>query len=209
MRIPFLLLIGLLAFGAHAGDEDAMARFNYLMGDATLRQKAYESGQERIVLCGHCHGKDGNSKRDYIPNLAAQNPLYLFRSFEKFADGERNNYVMSSLAKSLSLEERVDIAIYFSQQRVAPLPAVGDAAQRAHGKALFDSVCHACHGPRGEGQEKAPRLAGQSAEYVRLALTRYHDKDPRRALSVMYSVAARLTPEDIEGVAAYVQQLTP
>jgi cytochrome c553 len=209
MRTLLLLLIGLLAFDAHAGDEEAMARFNYLMGDAKLRQQAYEAGEERIVLCGHCHGKDGNSKRDYIPNLAAQNPLYLFRSFEKFANGERNNFVMSSLAKSLSLEERVDIAIYFSQQKVVPLPVIGDAAQRQHGKQLFDNICHACHGAQGEGQEKAPRLAGQSAEYVRLALTRYHDKDPRRALSVMYSVAAGLTPDDIEGVAAYVQQLAP
>ncbi|WP_313517259.1 c-type cytochrome [Pseudomonas sp.] len=209
MRTLLLLLIGLLAFDAHAGDEEAMARFNYLMGDATLRQQAYEAGEERIVLCGHCHGKDGNSKRDYIPNLAAQNPLYLFRSFEKFANGERNHFVMSSLAKSLSLEERVDIAIYFSQQKVVPLPVIGDAAQRQHGKELFDNICHACHGAQGEGQEKAPRLAGQSAEYVRLALTRYHDKDPRRALSVMYSVAAGLTPTDIESVAAYVQQLAP
>jgi cytochrome c553 len=209
MRTLLLLLIGLLAVGAHAGDEQAMARFNYLMNDAALRQRAYQAGQERIVLCGHCHGEDGNSKRDYIPNLAAQNPLYLFRSFEKFANGERNDFVMSSLAKSLSLEERVNIAIYFSQQKVAPLPAAGDAAQRQHGRQLFDRVCHACHGAHGEGQEKAPRLAGQSAQYLRLALTRYRDKDPRRALSEMYSVAAGLSGDDIEGVAAYLQQLAP
>ena len=112
------LALGLTASSlAFAGStDDAMARLNAIMADDDKRQASYEAGHERIRFCGYCHGEDGNSKRDYIPNLAAQHPLYLFNQFEKFRDGTREDYVMSKLAKTLSLEERINIAVYYSQQ---------------------------------------------------------------------------------------------
>ena len=110
MRIPVLALLSCLAMFSQASEE-ALARFNYLMADPERRQQAYLAGQERILFCGYCHGEDGNSKRAHIPNLAGQNPIYLFHSFEKFASGERIDFVMSKLAKSLSLEDRVNIAV--------------------------------------------------------------------------------------------------
>lgn len=122
MRLFSLLLLSCLVPFAHASEE-AMERFNYLMEDAARRQQAYEAGQERALFCGYCHGETGNSKRPHIPNLASQNPIYLFHSFEKFAKGERVDFVMSKLAKSLTLEDRVNIAVYFSQRR-SSVPAL-------------------------------------------------------------------------------------
>jgi len=99
-------------------NDDPMARFDAIMGNPEQRAQAYAAGQERITLCGYCHGEDGNSKRDYIPNLAGQNPRYLFSAFEQYVDGHRTHFVMNQAAKMLSLEERVNIAVYFSQQTV-------------------------------------------------------------------------------------------
>jgi cytochrome c553 len=206
MRLIAVLLLSSLASIAYA-NEEAVSRFKYLMGDARLREQAYAAGQERALFCGYCHGENGNSKRPHIPNLASQNPVYLFHSFEKFADGERIDYVMSKLAKSLSLEDRVNIAVYFSQQNVlAPKPAE-DPALSAKGQMLFQGTCMGCHGDHAQGMETMPRLAGQPGDYLRKALTRFRNNDPSRAGSVMIGIASKLSATDIEALAAYLSQL--
>lgn len=207
MRFLALLILSCFASLAHSS-ETALERFNYLMADAERRQQAYDAGQERALFCGYCHGEDGNSKRPHIPNLASQNPVYLFQSFEKFASGERTDYVMSKLAKSLTLEDRVNIAVYFSQQKVVvPASATGDAALIQQGAALFQRTCTGCHGEHAQGRETMPRLAGQSAEYIRTALTRFRNNEPSRAGSVMIGVADKLSEAEIESLAAYLTQL--
>ena len=54
-----------------------------------------------------------------------------------------------------------------------------------------------------------PRLAGQPAEYVRKALTRFRDKDPSRAGSVMLTIADKFTDQEINALASFLQQLEP
>lgn len=206
MRPIILILCCCFASIVHASEE-AMERFSYLMDDATRREQAYAAGKERAVFCGYCHGEDGNSKRPHIPNLAAQSPVHLFHSFEKFASGERVDYVMSKLAKSLTLEDRVNIAVYFSQQKVAPGNVTADSELVKRGGALFQSTCTVCHGDHAQGMETMPRLAGQPDEYVRKALSRFRANDPSRAGSVMIGIASKLTDTDIASLAAYLTQL--
>ncbi len=208
MRILLALLFGCLALPALAEDPvlDAMNRFDRLANDDALRERSYAAGHERIRFCSYCHGEDGTSKRDDIPNLAAQNPIYLFRQFEKFASGERKDYVMSQLANDLTLDDRVDIAMYYSRQTVRP-GAASDAALLQSGRSVYERICFSCHGAHGEGMESMPRLAGQPETYIRTALTRFRDKDPARANSPMLGIASMLSDRDIDAVAAYVRQL--
>ena len=206
MRTFLCLLLSCLATFAYA-NEEAMKRFNYLMGDETLRQQAFEAGRERALFCGYCHGENGNSKRPHIPNLASQNPIYLFHSFEKFASGERTDFVMSKLAKSLTLEDRVNVAVYFSQQKVLASDAPVDPALSKQGAAVFQRVCTGCHGARAQGMETMPRLAGQPEEYIRTALTRFRTNDPSRAGSVMIGIASQLSETEIGALAAYLSRL--
>ncbi len=206
MRLFCLLLLSCLVPFAHASEE-TMERFQYLMEDTARRQQAYAAGQERALFCGYCHGETGNSKRPHIPNLASQNPIYLFHSFEKFARGERVDFVMSKLAKNLTLEDQVNIAVYFSQQKVEPAAAASDAALVQRGETLFQRTCTSCHGIHAQGKETMPRLAGQPGEYIRKALGRFRSNDPSRAGSVMIGVAGQLSETDIEALAAYLTQL--
>lgn len=206
MRPIILILFCCLAPIVHASEE-AMQRFGYLMEDATRREQAYAAGQERAVFCNYCHGENGTSKRPHIPNLASQNPIYLFHSFEKFASGERVDYVMSKLAKSLTLEDRVNIAVYFSQQKAAPSAVNAEPELVKHGGALFQRTCTACHGDQAQGKETMPRLAGQPDEYIRKALTRFRANDPSRAGSVMIGIASQLSDADITSLAAFLTQL--
>ena len=61
---------------ALAQSSEMMDRLAALEKDPAKREQAYAAAEERILLCSKCHGKDGNSKRDYIPNLAGQNPRF-------------------------------------------------------------------------------------------------------------------------------------
>jgi cytochrome c553 len=208
MRALTLVFFCCIASLAQASDE-AMQRFNRLNADPALREQAYAAGQERIRFCGNCHGENGNSKRPYIPNLAEQNPVYLFNAFEKFASGERKDYVMSQLAPNLSLEDRVNVAIYFGQQKLLAHGEPVDAALQQQGEVTFKTLCTGCHGVNAEGRDNTPRLAGQPAEYLRKALTRFRDKDPSRAGSVMMAIAADFSDAQIGALAVYLQQLQP
>ena len=207
MRFAFVLSLFFTSLAL--ADDAAMARFDSIMADPAKREQAYAAGHERIVLCRNCHGDDGNSRRDYIPNLAAQAPGYLFTAFERYASGQRTDFVMNQAARMLSLDERVNIAVYYSQQQVLPRQGAVDDALRARGEALFGQVCVACHGPQGLGQQGVPRIAGQPATYLQRTLEAYRDKDPRRAGSTMLAVASQLQAGNIEALAAYLQQLHP
>lgn len=186
--------------------HDAMQRVETIMADEELRAEAYEAGETRIRFCGYCHGEDGNSERNYIPNLADQHPLYLFNQFEKFGDGTREHYVMTKLAQTLTLEERINVAVYYSQQKAKSREAE-DPALAAAGKPIFERRCTACHGDEAQGFRDMPRLAGQPARYVRDALTRFKDMEPGDDDSPMIGIAEPLSKGDIKKLAAYVQTL--
>lgn len=208
MRVFVFVLLSCIATLVQASDE-AMQRFTQLNADPALREQAYAAGQERIRFCGNCHGENGNSKRPYIPNLAEQNPVYLFTAFEKFASGERKDFIMSKLAPSLTLEDRVNVAIYYGQQKLLAHSEPVDDALRQQGEVTFKTTCTGCHGLHAEGQESTPRLAGQPAEYLRKALTRFRDQDPSRAGSVMMAIAANFSDQQIAALAEYLQQVQP
>lgn len=200
----FILLSGFASFAA--ANQEAMQKLNTLLSDPAAKEQAYAAGHDRITFCKHCHGEDGNSKRNYIPNLAEQNPIYLFNAFEKFANGERNDFVMSKLAKNLTLDDRVNIALYYGQQKVVINPSES-ASLREQGSVKFKQVCQGCHGVNGEGKEDMPRLAGQPAEYISRTLKNFRSKDPSRAASIMLSIAENMSDEDIASVASYIQEL--
>ena len=68
------------------------------------------------------------------------------------------------------------------------------------------ATCFACHGVDGNAVDpQYPRLAGQYNEYLQQALHEY--KDGRRKNPIMMGMAAALTDQDIEDVAAYFSSL--
>lgn len=198
------LMVSPIAFAQSA--YDALERVKTIMDDDQLRQESYESGHERIRFCGYCHGEDGNSVRDYIPNLADQHPLYLFNQFEKFGDGRRDHYVMTKLAQTLSLEERIDIAVYYSQQE-AKSRTPDSPSLAAEGEVIFKRYCTACHGEEGGGFKDMPRLAGQPAEYLESRLVRFKKMEPGDDTTPMIGITDALSEEDFKRLAEYLQTL--
>lgn len=200
---------------AEEGERERMVRLvEEALSSPSARREAIEAGERRAVLCAYCHGKDGNSVKPDIPNLAAQNPAYLLQQIEKFVDGRRENFVMQTLAKEFTMEDKVNLAVYYASQEVAPQEVDPEAATR--GKQIYQSVCQMCHGPDGKGKEGFARIAGQKMEYVKQTLKRYRENAHRRAEGRaatvrtdprMERVTRSLTDDEVASLAAYLALL--
>ncbi|WP_419811755.1 c-type cytochrome [Bacterioplanoides sp.] len=198
--------VSCIALPSHAETvENMLVEMTMIQNDTAKMQVAVESGRERGQLCFRCHGDDGNSKRDYIPNLASQNALYLFSQFEHFADGTRKDYVMSKLAGHLTKEDRINIALYFSQSPVKKRQQPVES--NAKGEQIYRSMCFACHGDDGHGNQQYPRIAGQPYEYLESTLMKFLSNDPERQNSPMSSVIQNMNAQQMKDVAAYVAHM--
>lgn len=210
----FLVGIGGWAMAQDEAERERLARaVDKVVHDPESHRAAIEAGRERTLLCSQCHGETGNSVSPEIPNLAGQNPAYLLEQIEKFADGRRKNFVMRSLARSFTFEDKVNLAIYFADQEVAPVKA--DRTLAAKGEQIFQTVCKACHGENGRGDVGYARLAGQRVEYVEQTLKRFRT-NARERTDVskmtrhnvrMEQIAKELTDEEIVALANYIALL--
>lgn len=83
------------------------------------------------------------------------------------------------------------------------------------GATIFQNVCAACHGPRGEGKDdlKTPSIASLPSWYVATQLGNFHEgrrgsnpaNDPQGA--TMAAIAKAVNPEQAQAVAKHVEAL--
>jgi cytochrome c553 len=183
---------------------------------------AVQDGATKSAVCASCHGPNGNSANPEWPRLAGQSAVYIAEQLRLFKTGRRNNPIMKPLAASLSDKDIDDLAVYYEAQTVAGLEAdpsfwqAGGTLYRRGDKARNIPACTACHGPVGRGNLAAgyPSLRAQESVYVAKQLgdyasgERYTGANPAQASRngvMMFTIAKRLTPEDIRNVASYVQ----
>jgi cytochrome c553 len=181
------------------------------LADEKARSEAMEAGLERSTLCAACHGADGNARKSEYPNLASQNPAYIAEQMAKFKDGRRKNFVMEALVRSFTMEDKINLALYFSSHPLQPV-ADADPLLAAKGERKFKEVCAMCHGESGRGEQGYARLAGQQIGYVMMTLKRFRANahrasdfdEAKRTNARMEQVTQFLTDEEIEGLANYI-----
>ncbi|MET0051295.1 MAG: c-type cytochrome [Candidatus Thiodiazotropha sp.] len=182
------------------------SRIEEISKDKHLYQAMVREGKDRTVLCNTCHGPNGMAVKPLTPNLAGQNPAYIVDQFQRFGDGRRNDYLMSNLAKTFSLEDKIKIALYYESMTMLPSGG-GDPALLGEGEQIFKNVCVSCHGADGRGQEGYARLAGQRYDYVIKMLKEFRERTGRRTNVWMTGVAIRLSDRDMSAVATYLANL--
>ncbi|MGI9201499.1 MAG: c-type cytochrome [Woeseiaceae bacterium] len=181
-------------------------------------------GKNKAATCSACHGAEGNSSNPDWPNIAGQNAKYLVAQLKAYQPGEngepalRSNPLMTSMAMPLSDEDMRDLAVYFEGLPTA-VNSVADDATVARAEALYRggneenkaSACLACHGPTGRGNPAAtyPALNGQHAAYTAKQLRDYASgaRQSDGKTRIMRDIASRLSNEDIEAIASYLQGL--
>ena len=87
----------------------------------------------------------------------------------------------------------------------------GDFGSSSAGEKLANRNCSWCHGPSGEGLSTAPRLAGQTRQYIENQLVdfRHHSRDNPKSQAYMWGAAERVGPEAAYELAVYFSSLTP
>jgi len=171
--------------------------------DPKVFERYYKSGRKVADFCANCHGPHGQSVKPEVPNLAGQNTIYVLAQLGKFSEGKRKQFFMEGLMKALSPEEKVAVAIYYTNQEPRSTP-VPDAAMAARGKAIYDKGCYKCHGENGYGNEKNARLAGQGPVYLMTNMKRYQDANAARSDDKMAKAVKSLTEEDMKALVAYI-----
>ena len=90
------------------------------------------------TVCAACHGANGISVAETIPNLAAQRAPYVEAQLKAYKDGTRklpglvnNAAIMSAIAAQLSPADMANVAAYFAAQPGAPAGA-SPSAQLPH-----------------------------------------------------------------------------
>lgn len=76
-----------------------------------------EAGKAKVAqVCSACHGANGVSVSDTIPNLAAQRAGYLEAQLKALKEGTRKNPIMNAIAAQLSPDDISNVAAYFAAQ---------------------------------------------------------------------------------------------
>ena len=79
------------------------------------------AGKAKVeAVCAACHGANGISVADNIPNLAGQRVAYLEAQLRALKSGARKNPVMGAIAAQLAAEDIVNVAAFFGSLQTAP-----------------------------------------------------------------------------------------
>lgn len=82
------------------------------------------AGKAKVAqVCAACHGLEGQSVSETIPNLGGQRERYIEEQLLALKGGSRKNSMMNNIASQLSRDDIANIAAYFSS-----LPGAGNNA---------------------------------------------------------------------------------
>lgn len=172
-----------------------------------------ERGRAKVAeVCAACHGEQGVSVAPETPNLAGQSGAAIYKQIHDYRTDSRVHPLMTGIAKALEEGQIADVAAYYAgQPKRNPNPAtLADAPQAiVRLVELGDPArnlppCAACHRPGTGGPIEAPILSEQERDYLILQLTRYASGERRNDVyGRMRTIAAKLTPTEIDGLARY------
>lgn len=159
--------------------------------------------EAKLQVCSSCHGASGvPSDPKTMPIIWGQTQVFLVKQLHDYRAGDRDNPIMAAMAKTLSQEELRPAAAYFEkkmwpakQGTSTPLPAPNGIA-----------VCQACHQQGFVGGMPAPRLVGQSYEYLIKQMNAFADGTRTNNMD-MVKIMKELSPADRDAMAHYIASL--
>ncbi len=128
----------------------------------------------KTQVCAACHGENGMpTDPKTMPIIWGQQSNYIYKELQNYHSGERKSPIMQPVVQTFTLPDLRAAADYFAGKSWPaghPANPPGAIPEKA-------VMCRACHGQNFEGGAPAPRLAGQSAEYLNAAMASFaHDQ---------------------------------
>jgi cytochrome c553 len=172
------------------------------IGFAVIAVPAYAADdiEAKAQICAVCHGQNGISiEPKTIPIIWGQQQSYLMKQLHDYRSGDRDNPIMTPIAKGLAQEDLRKLAAYFAAKTWPAQHAPAASATPPNGIAQ----CQPCHQPNFEGGPPAPRLAGLSYEYL-VASMRGFAADERTNNGDMPKFMQALTDSERDAMARYL-----
>lgn len=176
-----------------------------------------EAGKQKIAMCIGCHGIAGYQASfpevHRVPMVSGQNAKYLAAALVAYQKGERKHPTMRGIAASLSEQDIADIAAYYEQHgktgtELPAKPSREPSVQVA--ELLKKGACVSCHGDNFAKpiDPSYPKIAGQHADYLLVALKAYKAdaRNPNlgRSNAIMGGVAKQFTNAELKALANYI-----
>jgi cytochrome c553 len=177
--------------------------FAVIIAAAALAGPAKAQGVEaKLQICASCHGAAGvPTDPKTIPIIWGQTEAFMTKQLHDYRAGDRENPIMKAMAASLTQEELRPAAKYFAGKM---WPA-GHAPATATAPAGL-AQCQACHQQDLKGGLPAPRLVGQSYEYLIKQMTSFANGERTNNMD-MVKVMQELAPDQREAMARYIAGL--
>jgi cytochrome c553 len=182
-----------------------LAIFGAGIGFAVVAAPAYAADdiEAKVQTCAACHGQNGVPiEPKTIPVIWGQQQNYLVKQLHDYRSGDRDNPIMTPIAKGLAQDELRKIAAYFAAKSWPAQTVAAAPASPPNGIAQ----CQPCHQPNFAGGPPAPRLAGLSYEYL-VASMRGFATDERTNNGDMPKFMHALTDSEREAMARYLSAL--
>ena len=176
-----------------------------------------EAGKQKVAMCIGCHGIPGYQASfpevHRVPMISGQGGKYIAAALNAYKKGERKHPTMRGIADSLSDQDIADVAAYYDQHgkkgtELPAKPAREPSAQVA--ELLKKGACVSCHGDNfAKPIDPAyPKLAGQHADYLFVALKSYKadgkNANVGRSNGVMAGVAKQFSNAELKALAGYI-----
>ncbi|WP_293994683.1 c-type cytochrome [Sphaerotilus sp.] len=174
------------------------------------------NGQKKAAMCIGCHGIPGYRASfpeiHQVPMISGQGAKYIASALTAYKKGERKHPTMRGIAGSLSDQDIADVAAFYASHQRPTAAAAAPAPSAAVAELLKKGNCASCHG---EGLNKPidasyPKLAGQHADYLYVALKSYKtENNPNvgRGNAIMGGMAKPFTNAELKSLADYIGSL--
>ncbi len=130
---------------------------------------------EAAAPCLACHAADGLAADAVTPLVAGLRKKHVLAAMQDYRAGERLHEEMQQVVQGLDDATLDVLAAWYAEQPwiATERPIDSDLAKAGSRKAR--ASCSSCHRRSGEGGIGAPRLAGQSVDYLVAASAAYRD----------------------------------
>lgn len=204
MKIALSLILSLCGFLSTAQAQE-------LTGDAA-------AGAKINYQCIGCHGIPGYQSSfpevHKVPMISGQNAKYIAAALNAYKKGERKHPSMVAVAAGLSEQNIADLAAYYATHGT-PTPAPETAAVQPTPEVaalLAKGACVSCHGANFSKpiDGSYPKIAGQHADYLYVALKSYKIESSRvvgRGNAIMAGQVKQFSNADLKAMAKYIGSL--
>lgn len=176
------------------------------------------AGQRKAAMCIGCHGipnyRASFPEVHQVPMISGQGARYIAAALNGYRSGERRHPTMRGVAGSLTDQDIADLSAYYASHPPAASTAAAAAAAPSEQVAelLKRGNCMSCHG---ENLNKPidgsyPKLAGQHADYLFVALKAYQGGNGRntgRGNAIMAGMAKPFSHAELKQLAGYLATL--